>query len=288
MIDKTKTPILIGESRGGSHFVGAYVREYYKQNGVLLPDNAKVNELFDESNMEGNPWGLHQLISFFEQTRNIMGMDIFNLFHGIHLATPLYMQSRPKYEIVFDWFKEFYADYPIIILRRRNIWKRYLSLTFFQCIKDAYRRNYSSWNDYYTMVPRHNIQHPDRRNSLEDTLKSTIQILKPNFHFNHGKGWDVFVQDTRFMEEHVINYYVRGKYNKLKLRNWWLEDLKEEQLKEWFISPEIRDTWIPDVTIKPYKFKYETYFDKKDIKEAKDRLRILYDKEFKHYGYEVD
>mgnify|MGYP003312926472 CR=1 FL=1 len=42
MIDKTKTPILISTPRAGSHYVGQYIRETFRNRGILLPGSAEL------------------------------------------------------------------------------------------------------------------------------------------------------------------------------------------------------------------------------------------------------
>ena len=49
MIDKTKTPILISTPRAGSHYVGQYIRETFKNFGILTP---RSSELFNEEELQ--------------------------------------------------------------------------------------------------------------------------------------------------------------------------------------------------------------------------------------------
>ena len=67
MIDKTKTPILISTPRAGSHYVGQYIRETFKNFGILTP---RSSELFNEEEL---PDGilLNEVIHFFEYACNI-------------------------------------------------------------------------------------------------------------------------------------------------------------------------------------------------------------------------
>ena len=100
MIDKTKTPILISTPRAGSHYVGQYIRETFKNFGILTP---RSSELFNEEEL---PDGirLNEVIHFFEYARDNFGYDILTITHASHLGDPIRMLSRPQYENVFDWF----------------------------------------------------------------------------------------------------------------------------------------------------------------------------------------
>ena len=51
MIDKSKTPILISMPRSGSHYVGNYIREHYKSNGMLFP-SIWSSEIFSNHGIE--------------------------------------------------------------------------------------------------------------------------------------------------------------------------------------------------------------------------------------------
>ena len=42
MIDKSNIPILISMPRNGSHYVGNYIREVYKQNGMIFPGTSEL------------------------------------------------------------------------------------------------------------------------------------------------------------------------------------------------------------------------------------------------------
>ena len=106
MIDKSKTPILISMPRSGSHYVGNYIREHYKSNGMLFP-SIWSSEIF--SNHQGEfPFshlGLNQLIRYFEDTRNTFNCDIFSIFHAPHLKKKKHMEN------LYEFFISYYGCY---------------------------------------------------------------------------------------------------------------------------------------------------------------------------------
>ena len=50
----------------------------------------------------------------------------------------------------------------------------------------------------------------------------------------------------------------------------------------------MRDDYVMNEKILPFKLKYETYFKKADLEVAKNKFMKVYNNEFKHYGYLVD
>ena len=198
MIDKTKTPILISTPRAGSHYVGQYIRETFKNFGILTP---RSSELFNEEEL---PDGirLNEVIHFFEYARDNFGYDILTVTHASHLGDPIRMLSRPQYENVFDWFKEFFDGYKIVLLRRKKLYKQWLSYLFHKSIDFAQRQSGATFklNMPEDVHPWHNLEGTRR----ESMLKSTIAALNPKF-IHRENLFQKFLFDIRFMEEEIRN-----------------------------------------------------------------------------------
>ena len=280
MIDKTKTPILISTPRAGSHYVGQYIRETFRNRGILLPGSA---ELFGQVD---SPLDLNHkdIIKFFEDTRDKLQMDICSINHAGHLNNRVRILSRPHYETLFDWFKEFYDGYQMVLLRRKNVWKQWLSYLFHKSIDiaadqsgDTFSRR--RWTE--EVHPWHNVEGTKR----EGILKSTITQLNPKF-VHRENVLQNFLLEIRYMEEEVRNYYVNGSYNNSNIRDVWLENLNDDILTEWYVPQGMRVDMYEKIV--PFNIKYETYFKKPDLEFAKNKFMKIYNDELKHYGYVVD
>lgn len=285
MIDKTKTPILISTPRAGSHYVGQYIRETFKSKGILLPGSAELFGVVDDGRLDKDIQ-LRHIIKFFEETREVLHMDICAITHACHLNNRIRILSRPNYETLFDWFKEFYDGYQIVLLRRKDIWKQWLSYLFHKSIDIAADQSGETFTrKRYTedVHPWHNIQGTMK----EEILKSTIAALNPKF-IHRENILQNFISEIRYMEEEVRNYYVKGSYNNNNVRDVWLEDLTDDVLTEWYIPQDMREDYVMNEKILPFKIKYATYFKKPDLEVAKNKFIKLYNDEFKHYGYLVD
>ena len=282
MIDKTKTPILISTPRAGSHYVGQYIRETFKNFGMLTP---RSSELFNEGEL---PDGLrlNDIIHFFEYARDNLGYDILTIAHASHLSEPIRMLSRPQYEKLFDWFKEFYDGYKIVILRRKKLYKQWLSYLFHKSIDFAQRQSGATFklNMPEDVHPWHNLEGTRR----ESMLKSTIAALNPKF-IHRENLFQKFLFDIRFMEEEIRNYYIKGPYLNSNILDLWLENLNDDKLIEWFVPLERQNGFVMQEAILPFKnLKIEVYFKKEELDKTKSRFMEYYEKEFKHYGYVVD
>jgi hypothetical protein len=282
MIDKTKTPILISTPRAGSHYVGQYIRETFKNFGMLTP---RSSELFNEGEL---PDGLrlNDIIHFFEYARDNLGYDILTIAHASHLSEPIRMLSRPQYEKLFDWFKEFYDGYKIVILRRKKLYKQWLSYLFHKSIDFAQRQSGATFklNMPEDVHPWHNLAGTRR----ENMLMSTIAALNPKF-IHRENLFQKFLFDIRFMEEEIRNYYIKGPYLNSNILDLWLENLNDDKLIEWFVPLERQNGFVMQEAILPFKnLKIEVYFKKEELDKTKSRFMEYYEKEFKHYGYVVD
>ena len=272
---KEKTPILISMPRNGSHYVATYLRRHYHISGLLYPLNDTYSlELFND--VRGR--NINSKIELFESLRNVFNLDMFNIFHGAHLMQYVTMPSRPNIHILFDWFKEFYSGYQIVLLRRRNIWKTYLSWLFHSTIKNKLKNE-----ENMTTHPWHGME-----NKLnEDILKSTIESIKPDFVHNE-LIWQYFIKDVVLFNEKICNYYLND-YNKVLVRDWWLEDLTEDMLEgNYAYKSDDSEMLIQNTKFKPTSIKYESYFSLSELHTIKTKFNEVYETTFKPYGYLVD
>jgi|SRR6056300_17746 hypothetical protein len=276
-IDRTQTPILISMPRNGSHYVAHFIREIYKQNGLLTPYTF-TNEFLDNRPTKGMP-PIEQRIEFLESCRNTFQFDVFMTVHSHHLYQPLRIPARPNLYNVFDWFKEFYSGYQIVILRRKKLWKAFVSWMFHKSVRESLDRsgNVHAGNrdklHYW-----HNVNNTGY--NVEDTLKSTVLKYKPVFKYDNY-NFSQFCASVRFLNETIIPYYDTAKLRP-NLRNLWLEDCNDELLKNTFHPSNKIEEWSQPY--KPFTIKYETYFGEY-IDEMKDKFNDQYEKEFKYYGY---
>ena len=261
--------------RNGSHYVASYLRRHYHANGLLYPLSGNNGELFD-----GEFFKLNKSIELFEDLRNFFNLDVFNIFHSTNLMANVFIRSRPNIKRLFDWFKEFYDGYPIIILRRRNIWKTYMSWLFHNTVRE--RLIAFGEKD----VDNHIWHSIENNTAKEDELKSLIETIKPNF--THDETiWQNFIRDVKFYNEEVISYYLT-KYNRTLVRDWWLEDLTDEFLDTHFkYVDEANEVLTRNDGFKPYSIRYETYFGK-ELPIIKAKFKEVYETTFKPYGYVVD
>ena len=278
MIDKTKTPILISMPRCGSHWVGSYIREAFKSHGVILPGTSELM-----AHYEDNDRPLPERIEYFEYTRNHLNADIFSIYHGDHLWNDISILSRPKYSTMFDWFKEYYDGYQIVLLRRKNIYRQYLSFLFHQTIRRAYVKSTTERVNWNAIQPWHNIVGTQN----VEIVKSAIEMVGAKFVHN-PKWFESFVHQVRYFEEDIVTYYTKGKYSIHNVRNLWLEDLNDELLTEWFVPDDRKKTFVMEEKILPFPIKYETYFSKDELDKMKSKCNQVFENELKHYGYSVD
>ena len=77
------------------------------------------------------------------------------------------------YRMVFDWFKEFYNGYQIVLLRRKNIWKSYISWLFHCTIRDKLQHEENNEVHLSSFS-----WHSKQMDQNDDILKSTIETIK--------------------------------------------------------------------------------------------------------------
>ena len=283
MLERTKTPILISMPRNGSHYVAHFIREIYKHNG-LLPPVSFTNEFLDV-NPTKPMQPISKRIEFLEYCRNTWNLNMFMNVHSHQLMTPIHIRSRPNVHCVFDWFQEFYSGYQIVILRRKYLWKAFISWLFHKAVRDSLDRAGDIGSTEREKL--HNWHNKTNIGvNVEDTLKSTVLKYKPVFKWD-AYFFGQYCTSVRYLNEIIISYYDQTSI-KLNTRNLWLEDCNDESLKSIFFQ----EYYIPNSTLhgewtqpyKPFTIKYETYFGE-HLAEIQDKYNEQYEKEFKYYGY---
>ena len=161
--EKADLPVLISMPRAGSHYVGHYIKQAYLKRGIVGPENHS-SEFF---NNEDYRQPIQQKIKLFEDLRDNFGVNMFSIYHGDNMSQHISMPSKPHYTYLFDWFKDFYLGYTVVLLRRKNIWKHFVSFTFHNIIRDELDK-YGKENEI--THPWHSMNVTD-----DDVLKSTIQ-----------------------------------------------------------------------------------------------------------------
>jgi len=261
MLIKKYCPILLSMPRNGSTWVQSYIRASYKKTGYgVIPSitnklkYSAVNEFF-------GPYDFTQLDTK-AKINLIETLEKINLAM-CHKVFAHYFSDDPEF---FKWFQNFYKDYNIILLRRRNIWKTCISWIFHTTVSHYMGDVSHAWHGKID----------DEKN--EDKLKSAIQTYKIPFKFDKGL-FDYFVSEVRFYQDEVLPAFP----NKWQM---WLEDLTDEKLAEIFdVELQIQDESIG--SFGPLKrIKYSSYYDPKELKLMQDTFEERFENEFQFYGYE--
>jgi len=249
---KENIPILISNPRCGSTWVHSYIRAFYCKVGLTLP-SYKDDEFFATHYLP--EVDIKQKIQIIE---NLKASNL-ELCHKIHVG--MFLNNN----VLWSWFKEFYKDYRIIILKRRNIWKTYISWLFHSTIKNTLL-------DYNAYDKDINV-HPWHKTNLmsEDVLKSTIQTYSIEFKHNNAH-LHYFTNSIRFLHDEII-----PTFNTKPI--FWLEDLTDEMLINMF-GVEIQQHVTPF-----NRLNYESYFAVEQLDILKTKFTEKYDNEFQYYGY---
>jgi len=254
---KQRYPILISLHKSGSTWVNSFIHKRYRRMGLTPPPRNLYTEFFCSDEDMENPDHIfirktrEERIALLEHLRTF-GLE---LNHKVHI---------PEIIPVWPWFKEFYKDHDILVLKRRNIFSHFISILFFQNIWDGVDI------DKYP-IPDHNLSRKD-----EDTLKSTIQVYNIKFKHNE-KIWIDFIRHIRFLNDNVIRELQWQGSNPQVI---YLEDVWHDWLQRRF-HVQVNKGVLPFKTID-----YKVYFKPDEMAKIKEKFDERFENEFKFYGYE--
>ena len=127
--DNQRYPILISLHKSGSTWVNSFIHKRYRNIGLTTPPRNLYTEFFCKDRGENTDLIFTQKtdeerVALLEHLRTF-GLE---LNHKVHV---------PEIMPVWPWFKEFYKDHDILVLKRRNIFSHWINILFFFCIRDA-------------------------------------------------------------------------------------------------------------------------------------------------------
>ena len=200
MVKIEKPAILIGLPRSGTTWVYNYIRLYYEKYGIVLPESRGINlNMYDEW-FDNDRYHDKDRIEMLEGCRKC-GIEVgYKMLVGALSPNQSHKNNYlwKKYGEVnlLDWFKEFYKETDIIILKRRNLWKTYISYLFHHTIR--------------TQLISINLKddreiHPWHADTT--SLNKTIETYKIDFRYD-DTVWNKFIDDVRFFNNDVINKFL--------------------------------------------------------------------------------
>ena len=236
-------PCLISLHKSGSTWVFSYIHKVYRARGITMPPSNLYSEFFTNEERFRNHSKGNKIILL--QKLREFGLE---LAHKAHV---------PEIIDIWPWFKEFYKDHDVLVLKRRHIWSHYLNILFFNCVKEVAGN-----------VPTKVTNALD-----EDILKSAI--IENNIEFKHHDNVLInFTKHIRFLNDVVIEELDKPQVI-------FVEDITTEWLEERF---RIKVT----NTVTPFKtLNFESYFKPKELQIVKDKFYERFDNEFKYMGYEL-
>ena len=264
-VDKQRYPILISLHKSGSTWVNSFIHKRYRRIGLTPPPRNLYTEFFCNNRGENREHIFvrktdEERIALLEHLRTF-GLE---LNHKVHV---------PEIIPVWSWFKEFYKDHDILVLKRRHIFSHWINLLFFFCIREAT----NNITEIHTEEGTMNIIPSKVRNGKgygidEDILKSTIQEYKIQFKFDE-KRFRQFVLDIRFLNDVVLKELHKPQVI-------WTEDIDHAWLENRF-------NVIVKQTVEPFKtLDFATYFKPEDMAIIKEKFEERFYSEFQFFGYE--
>ena len=265
-VDKQRYPILISLHKSGSTWVNSFIHKRYRRIGLTPPPRNLYTEFFcrDKEGDGENPD--HIFVRKTDEER-IALLEHLRTF-GLELNQKVHV---PEIIPIWPWFKEFYKDHDILVLKRRNIFSHWLSQLFFYCIRKGTNGRFEDTTEDGTIGI---IPSKVKNKQDEDILKSTIQQYKIKFKFNETR-FRQFVLDIRFLNDVVIKELDKPQII-------WTEDLDHFWLENRFhVNVNIKKTVEPFKTID-----FATYFKPEDMAIIKEKFKERFDNEFQFFGYE--
>ena len=261
---------LISLHKSGSTWVQSYIHKAYRRFGVTLPPKNLYNEFFTEGDWgRGTPirenrndvfvkWSNQKRIDLVKQLREF-GLE---LAHKAHV---------PEIIPIWPWFKTFYKEHNILVLKRRHMFTHWLTILFYHNLKLATGPDVVKGNNKegYTYITPSKNENP----IAEDILKSTIQEYKVEFKFNEI-CWNSFVNNIRFLNDVVIEELDKPQII-------WTEDITTEWLEDYF-KVVLKKVPQPFTT-----FDYKTYYKPEDMKIIREIFEERFYNEFQYWGYEL-
>lgn len=130
--------LIVSNPRYGS----THVTEYYHSK---LRNHCRVHEFKGSKELLLDPplwrrhayerdigtWSIEDKIKFIEDKKKD-GIDVLYKLHAFHLF---------QNDWLYDWFKEFYKNDEIIVLKRKDLWRAFLSMT-------VHYQGHSKWQKY--------------------------------------------------------------------------------------------------------------------------------------------
>ena len=263
-INRQKYPILISLHKSGSTWVNSFIHKRYRHIGLTAPPRNLFTEFLISKSKRRNQNKEHKFVQKTDEER-IALLEHLRTF-GLELNQKAHL---PEIIPVWPWFKEFYKDHDILVLKRRNIFSHWINLLFFFCIYEAT----NNVSEIYTEEGTTGIIPTKIRTEYdEDILKSTIQQYKVKFKFNSDL-FKEFVLDIRFLNDVVIKELHKPQIIWTEdLDHAWLEDRFNVTLKK---------------TVEPFKtIDFATYFKPEDMAIIKEKFEEPFFNEFQFFGYE--
>ena len=263
-INRQKYPILISLHKSGSTWVNSFIHKRYRHIGLTPPPRNLYTEFFISKSKRRNENREHKFVQKTDEER-IALLEHLRTF-GLELNQKAHL---PEIIPVWPWFKEFYKDHDILVLKRRNIFSHWINILFFFCIRNATNDISEIKTEEGTtgIIPSKVLNAYD-----EDILKSTIQQYKVKFKFNSDL-FKEFVLDIRFLNDVVLKELHKPQII-------WTEDLDHAWLEKRF-HVTVKKTVSPFKTID-----FATYFKPEDMAIIKEKFEERFYNEFQFFGYE--
>lgn len=141
-----KPAILLYTPRSGSHWVLRYMRKYNEENfNFFYIDHPQHGgELFNKTltYLEKRIYNTEKNTLIVNRKRSVDSWDKKVSFLTKERKKGVNYSYKTKIEDIqdIDWFREFYKDYDIIKLKRRNLWNQFVSYVI---------QDHNNWNHSY-------------------------------------------------------------------------------------------------------------------------------------------